>query len=1378
MSAFFTAHRFPSLQAWACGIVLMGTLATAEPRQADFEKSSLALRTALHFDPAAEGPLRKLVELYGAAGKSSELVSLYASHLSQYPTDESASIVLARLYLELKDERAMSFLQSAIKQHPQSALLAWSHHRVLASRFDPKALMELDRAIANEVSATRRALWLGDLLKQSAAQNQSDVVTRRFETLIREQALTLEQRLRWAREALTSSLVTTAGVLVEGVETSTLQGDAAVEAALVLADVEAARGQKIEAAKRLDELLGKLAADYWRRTEVLLMRLRVATDEKERNDLIEESRARWEKAPENESETLALADLLSAVQRKTEATAILEKAALLSPQSRLIEQRLLELLSITSQDEQAIRFLDQRLKADPMREDLALQQLRLLFAKGRGSDASAKLDALLKSMPTQQKVTVHLDIARWLRTRNLLSEAAVVLEHLLSENADRWEARKELGELYGILRRKDDLEKLFAVPIPDDLAPEVRMEVVQFLMAQKQWSQAKVALEGWLKKRPAELDGRLLLARILALTGRASEAATLMEESRAICDTDARYAAWLNAAFDLATETEKESEFIKIEQLRLMPKTGESRDAIRLGRLLALADIAGNAQLNAEAEEIVVSALRDATLGPEMRMELELRQLDLIQRQKGREKELETQLKSLAQKNIARKDDLQLRMALLYHQAQRLDLFASILEDVKISQCTEVACLERGATACAELGQNRRSAEMLERAVQLEPDQSKHWVQWTARLADLGDEPVIRQALQQMIARSARWSLHTETHDLLRRHLAASCWREIGRCIASETILPIDAHRALTVVEEAERSELDPERKRWCVWTRGWLGQILDDRGAIQESLRVLGGLRPETLIPFPDGLSLAVQHARETLTEPAPSESSRAVSESVPPLSPLMQGWGYTAEKGSRIQRFSITPNDRFVIVVNDRSVLTVLDRKSGKLCWSTAGTPSRRTPSPPIVVNSQYERVLYPIEYVSGVDHVFALRDGCIECRELTNGRLIWSVNHAPKNDHLEIVDDLLLVWQPNTGLLDAYSSKNGKLKWTQKVELLSKAPTPQMSSSQSWISSGISADAGKVLVYGNGAAVVRSQDGALLWLAHAGGLPSFPLELRTADQEASGAPDVSVSVPWTQKTKIQPGSFISFNGMSRPSAMARRTFTHPASASLVGYPGMYGGAAGAPFLNWGSDSIRLLRGRTLWTFDSNGQTQQVSVSGIPLNRGQDGFPTQSGAMLGFAGGSPVMAASDHVFISRVHQPPMSLWESDTRRIRSSASPTVRNSFPAATLAGRTLLVSTPDQLMARDAVSGEILFDRPPPESISKWAPDAWDSMQSLQSTRWTAKGVMLYDGQGSSLVVDWRSASAEGDWIIPVGLDKLACLRELQDKTTASAETKTQ
>ena len=114
----------------------------------DFDKTSLALRTALHFDPVAEGPLKKLVQLYISIGRRTELPALYLSHLSQYPDDANARVVLARIYLDLNDDRAADFLRDSVEKHPQSALLAWTHHQFLATRLEPRALDELDRAIS------------------------------------------------------------------------------------------------------------------------------------------------------------------------------------------------------------------------------------------------------------------------------------------------------------------------------------------------------------------------------------------------------------------------------------------------------------------------------------------------------------------------------------------------------------------------------------------------------------------------------------------------------------------------------------------------------------------------------------------------------------------------------------------------------------------------------------------------------------------------------------------------------------------------------------------------------------------------------------------------------------------------------------------------------------------------------------------------------------------------------------------------------------------------------------------------------------------------------------------------------------------------------
>ncbi|WP_075089508.1 hypothetical protein [Verrucomicrobium spinosum] len=65
------------------GLSLTWAPAAAE-ETADFDKTSVTLRTALHYDPSVEVPLQKLVELYRSAGRTEELLSLYNTHLAQY----------------------------------------------------------------------------------------------------------------------------------------------------------------------------------------------------------------------------------------------------------------------------------------------------------------------------------------------------------------------------------------------------------------------------------------------------------------------------------------------------------------------------------------------------------------------------------------------------------------------------------------------------------------------------------------------------------------------------------------------------------------------------------------------------------------------------------------------------------------------------------------------------------------------------------------------------------------------------------------------------------------------------------------------------------------------------------------------------------------------------------------------------------------------------------------------------------------------------------------------------------------------------------------------------------------------------------------------
>ena len=129
----------------------------------------------------------------------------------------------------------------------------------------------------------------------------------------------------------------------------------------------------------------------------------------------------------------------------------------------------------------------------------------------------AALDELLAEKDAAERVTTLLQTARWLRLQNLFGEAARLLEVALTAEPQRWEVRKELAEIHLLMKRPEEMEKLFNLEMSDDVIAEVRMEVAQFLIARKMWSQARRMLEVWIQRKPGEFDARLLLAHLARL---------------------------------------------------------------------------------------------------------------------------------------------------------------------------------------------------------------------------------------------------------------------------------------------------------------------------------------------------------------------------------------------------------------------------------------------------------------------------------------------------------------------------------------------------------------------------------------------------------------------------------------------------------------------------------------------------------------------------------------------------------------------------------------------------------------------------------------------------------------------------------------------
>ena len=119
-------------------VLLAGAfLCTAQAK--DFDKESLALRTALHHDASLELPLERLVDLYRESGKLGELVDLYRAHVVQYPGDPGGRAVLVRLLAAAGDPDATAAARVAVEVFPENGLLWYLLADLLGSQRDPGA---------------------------------------------------------------------------------------------------------------------------------------------------------------------------------------------------------------------------------------------------------------------------------------------------------------------------------------------------------------------------------------------------------------------------------------------------------------------------------------------------------------------------------------------------------------------------------------------------------------------------------------------------------------------------------------------------------------------------------------------------------------------------------------------------------------------------------------------------------------------------------------------------------------------------------------------------------------------------------------------------------------------------------------------------------------------------------------------------------------------------------------------------------------------------------------------------------------------------------------------------------------------------------------
>jgi len=1175
-----------------------------------------------------------------------------------------------------------------------------------------------------------------------------------------------------------------------------------VESSLLRAELFAAQSKPAEATATLDALLSKLAPEYWRRREILMLRLDLAGGSDERDRLIAEARGKWQ-APDGKTEAhaLTLTDVLEASHRGSEALTLLREATAALPESGALESRLLDLWEKTGVDNEALKWLQALFKKRPDRADLRLREVRWLFTTNESKPAHDAFTALLKSLPVEQQVERSVETARWLRRRNQLTDASLLLEGTLKIAPERWDLRRELGELYFAQRRNDEAARLFSGAWSKDLALDARLEVAQFLMTKHLWMEARSLLEPWLVQQPGSFEGQMLMARISDKLGEDALVERTLDKARALCDTEARYQAWLEGALEYADARELVPVWVEMEAARLMPAVGSPWTEVNYSRAMALLEQSGVQDAEAQMEVLLSRLLADATLPPEKKLEVEKLKLDMLAADANRARDVEEGLQKLMEKDAAHREDYRVRLALLYQKSQRQDLAYQILEKLDPTQCTDVAGLRGVIPVCHEQGLMTQSLACAGRLTELEPAERSHWAQWLGLLAQDGQESRLRVALREVMGKAHDWQLKEEVLALLRTHLVASQWRTV---LAEMTGDKPDWAAARLSAADLQSMELTTEQSRWVTWLVAYFSGKLKDEPAVAEARTVFNKMDPKQWIAFPDGLELSVSEGIESLqpdlSKPAPSQNTPG------PMPGFEMRWGFALDEGRLITKVVDAQNGSLAFIADNRQMLYAIDLQSGKLRWSqstTAGNRGPRKKSPVTktrltgMMSARYNNgqpeFTMPLEMVTDGTRVCYLSGTEIVCVQAATGDLLWKSTLsaddiagqpefvAPQT-RLARADDRVVVWRPSSGRVFALNLVSGKMQWQAEVPM----PPQTNNAANPWggndgyskLRSSLSVSGDRIFVASRTAALLDAKDGSVRWRLATGDLPGFPIDLSSSEESSAISPMAPVPQRFIVSRSIR-GGMLRLTGSNNyrgggggiPFASQRWAYGNTLRAGLAGYYGCHA----------------ILRGNETWVVTMN-EGAMVSVMGIPISA-----QSVSGTTIGFAGDALISAAGSTIYATSTR---------NSGRMdvlfRDWASSTTASAAPdnvTTAVCGRRVYATNDKRMRAVDARSGSLLFDAAIPAELLRWV----ESLEKKPATSLMAgyanpmggsafqgsrrsympQGIFVQDDRGGGTLCDTRALVSGNAWIFPVSESAIACvsgqMMEADTNANASAQT---
>ena len=910
-----------------------------------FDKQSLALRTALHYDPSLDAPLKGLIRLYQKAGRLEDLLGLYRAHTTQYGEDVGAKVVMIRLLKELDRVEVGEMIQAAAQQHPEHPELKHLLYQDYKRRGDKRALKTLSEAIDLQKRQGRRHAWMEELLAQAQESDARGLAEGHLKENLSVEGHTATTLLALATQMHRYHFDEMCLAALSQAQAKKPDAETGVEIDLMAARAEASLGQFDAVARRMDALLKRLAPNYHRRREIMKLRVGLVKTAADREKLLVQAKERYEKEPMNEGVALDYAELLSANEMRRKAAEVLVEASHRLVQSERLEKEALRLLDRIGDEKGMQSFLEERLKNDPRREDLEYRLVKVEYLAGKAVAARQRLDKVTEKLEAEERARRLLDLARYLRQMSQPVESADLLAEVVELLPARLDVQRELLETLLALERRGKAEKLLANLSVEDAEIENFVDLVQFMVQADFLVEAREALENRLKSEGERFDLNLLLVSVLGKTGDRKEAEEILMKARNAADTTARYAQWLDAGLALYDLLESPEQFFDAEQFRFLEEGGEWM-ADRVERFLTLCETGERKRLGDRVAQALRNQLVDVSLPDPLKLRLRMLLVKALDKSPDNAGEVEDQLKLLAEEDGNHADEYQLRRALLYHSNSRPDLAQDLLTTIDVEKVADESILRAAYLVFLEYLLADSAKICLKKLTTLEPTDTGGWEKRLSLLAALGEEEELRVVLRRLLVGIDRMILKSETRQALRTHLLDSYWRSISRLLEKDDEEALG--EALMMLDSVDRDAGRARDRAWSLWTRAFVLNRLERAAARDEVIKELGiflkkesdfeGEKKEgqSMIAFPDGLAVSMEAAVELLRSKVEEHKGevRSVEDSEGPLGAIEMVWAFEVDPGARV--LQITPaGEKAMLALDDQGGVYNIDAENGKLLW-----------------------------------------------------------------------------------------------------------------------------------------------------------------------------------------------------------------------------------------------------------------------------------------------------------------------------------------------------------------------------------------------------------------------------------------------------------